>query len=248
MTPKPARPRILLLGLILGMLSLIAAISYQLYLNYAEELTARLTPDVIVVHDIYSSMYLVRCDSGFIAFDTALNSTVVRRGLQYNGIRPEEVRGVFITHSDFEHQNTVDLFKNARMYYSADEVAMVQAGTPRFAYLPFIRNKITARAYGTLHDDDDIVVGNRRIRCVSLPGHTTGSMGFIVDGKYLFSGDAFRLKNGRVEEPRFKFFVMDLQSLRASIRKASHLPNIRYVFTGHTGFTADPVTSFEKWR
>ncbi len=35
---------------------------------------------------------------------------------------------------------------------------------------------------------------------ISMAGLTVGSMGYLVDNKYLFSGDAFRLKNGRLVE------------------------------------------------
>ncbi|MFA5805228.1 MAG: hypothetical protein WC879_11335 [Melioribacteraceae bacterium] len=64
-------------------------------------------------------------------------------------------------------------------------------------------------------------------------------MGYIVDGKYLFSGDTFRIKNGKIAVPNRKLLTMDLTETKKSINKVSRLKGIKYIFTSHFGFTAD---------
>ena len=248
MMTKTTRPSILRFGLIVGIFSLAAALSYQLYMNFYERLTTRLTADVSVIDDVYGCMYLIRCDSGYIAIDAGLNSSIVQKGLAYNNIKPEEVRWLFVTHTDPDHINGIDLFKRAKIYISSREIEMIRNKVSRYSYLPFVKNSFDVNGYRTVDDGDVIDAGARHILCVSLPGHTMGSMGYVIDSVYFFSGDAFRLKNGVVEEPSFKLFTMDIDQLRLSIRKAARLSGIKYVFTGHTGFTADPARSFQKWR
>jgi glyoxylase-like metal-dependent hydrolase (beta-lactamase superfamily II) len=94
--------------------------------------------------------------------------------------------------------------------------------------------------YITISDNDSLWINNLKVKCISLPGHTLGSMGFIIDGKYLFSGDAFRIKNGKIATPKLlKFLIMDLNEMKESIEKVSKLKGIKYIFTSHSGFTAD---------
>jgi glyoxylase-like metal-dependent hydrolase (beta-lactamase superfamily II) len=38
-------------------------------------------------------------------------------------------------------------------------------------------------------DGDSISFGNKQLRVVHTPGHTSGSMSFVIDDKYIFSGD-----------------------------------------------------------
>ena len=62
-------------------------------------------------------------------------------------------------------------------------------------------------------------------------------MGYIIDGRYLFSGDAFRIKNGKIAVPNLKLFTMDLNEMKKSIEKVSKLKGIEYIFSSHTGFS-----------
>jgi hypothetical protein len=68
-----------------------------------------------------------------------------------------------------------------------------------------------------------------------------------VDGKYLFSGDSFGLKDGKVK-PFIWFFNMDGDEHKRSIKKISQLQNIEAVFTGHHGYTNDFTKAFDGWR
>jgi glyoxylase-like metal-dependent hydrolase (beta-lactamase superfamily II) len=64
-------------------------------------------------------------------------------------------------------------------------------------------------------------------------------MGYFIDNKYLFTGDAFRLKNGKISLPFRKYFVTDQEAMLKSIDKVSKLDSVKYIFTAHSGFTAD---------
>ena len=208
-------------------------------LNYEERLTERLTDDVIVINDLLSSMYLVRVDSTYLAIDTGFFDSFLERGLEYNNILPDEIKYIFLTHSDADHVNNIKLFKSAKVFFPKEEKEMLDNKRQRFTFLPFYSNEIDLANYNLIQEGDSVMLGNRKIKFISLPGHTKGSMGFIVDDKYLFSGDAFRLKNGKISVPFRKYFVTSENKMLETIHKVSKLDSIKYIFTAHSGFTAD---------
>ncbi len=216
------------------------------FLLFYEELSTRPINDVIVINDLFTKMCLVRTNKGFIAIDTGYNEAIIKKGLDYNNIKPEDVKAVFFTHSDIDHQNAADLFYKAQFYFPKKENEMIENKIPRFSFLPFIKNSVCFKNYVTVNDNDYLLIDNLKVRCISLPGHTLGSMGYIIDGKYLFSGDAFRIKNGKLSVPNHNLFIMDLNEMKKSIEKVSKLRGIKYIFSSHSGFTADFASAISK--
>jgi glyoxylase-like metal-dependent hydrolase (beta-lactamase superfamily II) len=152
-----------------------------------------------------------------------------------------------LTHSDYDHQKAIGVFPTTLRYLPQAEQEMIESEKPRLSFLPFLRNALIG-TYTLLRDGDELKIGGRHIRCCALPGHTTGSMGYIVDGKYLFSGDAFRIKNGRIALPLKRPFVMDEEAMRTTIRKIVRIDSLQYIFSANSGFTADPVFALREWR
>jgi len=197
------------------------------------------TGDVIIIKDSFTEMFLMRTGKGFIAIDSGFYSSNIRKGLVYHNIQPEDVQAVFITHSDIDHYYAAGVFTKAQFYFPEKELEMIENKIPRLSYFPFIKTSVRLKNYITVSDNDSMKIDNLQVKCISLPGHTLGSMGYIIDGKYLFSGDAFRIKNGRIAVPNLKLFVMDLNEMKKSIEKVCTLTGIQYIFTSHSGSTAD---------
>jgi glyoxylase-like metal-dependent hydrolase (beta-lactamase superfamily II) len=195
--------------------------------------------DVIFINDLFTKMYLVRTDKGFIAIDTGYNEVIIKKGFDNNNIKPEDVRAVFLTHSDIDHQNAAGLFHKAQFYFPKKENEMIENRIPRFSFIPFIKNSVCIKNYITVNDNDSLTIDNLEVKCISLPGHTLGSMGYIINGKYLFSGDAFKIKNGKIAVSKLKLLIMDLNEMKKSIEKVSKLEGIKYIFSSHSNFTAD---------
>ena len=72
-------------------------------------------------------------------------------------------------------------------------------------------------------------------------------MCYLVDGKYLFTGDVLSLKNGKVDEFS-KYISMDTKADRKSIDRLSHLQGVEYIFTAHHGFTENFEEAFKEWK
>lgn len=63
-------------------------------------------------------------------------------------------------------------------------------------------------------------------------------MSYLINDKYLFVGDAFGLEKGKITKPN-SFFTKDMDTAVKSFDKINNLPEAEYIFTAHTGYTAD---------
>lgn len=92
----------------------------------------------------------------------------------------------------------------------------------------------TTEADITAKDGDEISVGNIKIKVMETPGHSMGSVCYIVpDENVIFSGDTlFSGSIGRTDFPTSEPFKM-----RASLKKLAELDGDYKVFPGHGRFT-----------
>ncbi len=206
--------------------------------------TDRLTEDVYAVRDKYVNMYLVRDGNDFIAIDAGIRPGAVKAQMKKLGIDPDRVKAVFLTHTDADHAGGVSLFKNAVVYLHEDEEQMINGETGRVMW---IGNKMSVPDYRLL-DEKVIRTGDLKIDPVPTPGHTTGLTCYIVNDKYLFTGDAVSLENGVIGLfPRY--INKNGRKARKSIDNITGLEGVQYLFTGHHGYTADynsAVTGYGK--
>ncbi len=121
----------------------------------------------------------------------------ISAALRKNGVTPDEIEIVINTHLHTDHCFQNCLFQNARFFVQRDELAFAIA--PVSAWQAFAYDSplvgLTPRWMETLprmeliEGDVEIVPG---VTAVSLPGHTPGSQGILVEtraGKYLIAGD-----------------------------------------------------------
>jgi glyoxylase-like metal-dependent hydrolase (beta-lactamase superfamily II) len=158
---------------------------------------------------------------------------VIKEELNKLNINTAKVVAVFLTHTDGDHVAALSLFKNATVYMSKDEEQMINGKT---AKMMDFHNKILVTKYTLLDDQQTITIGNLKIKGIATPGHTPGSMSYLVNDKYLFVGDAFGIKNGKVDKPN-EFFSKDMKAAIKSFDKIKNLPDAEYIFTAHTGYS-----------
>ena len=192
--------------------------------------TARLDSTVAVLRDGISNLYLLRGAEGYIAIDAGNDSAGVAQGLARLGIASKEVRAVLLTHSDGDHVGGLAAFTQAQVYLSAAEAPLLDGRTPRFLCFG---NSLGGRAY-TVLPEAELLLEGLRVQAIALPGHTPGHVGFLVDGKRLFVGDAVALQNGQLA-PFNALFEMDkAQATRTRGKIESLLPG-RVLYTAHYG-------------
>lgn len=152
-----------------------------------------------------------------------------------------EIKKILLTHSHFDHFEALNELYNktgAQVLVSADD-------KPGLSYPQL--NLSSSFGFGTLifqgevtafHDGDSITVGNVILEVMSTPGHTPGSVCFILhDSKTIFSGDTvFAESIGRTDFPggSFEAIIHSLNAVLAMDKDYKIMP-------GH-----GPVTTVEK--
>jgi hydroxyacylglutathione hydrolase len=205
--------------------------------------TSQITNDIYVVKDGYVNMYLIKDGNQFIAVDAGNKKRDIKDELQKLGINPDQVRAVLLTHSDADHTGAISLFEDATVYLPEDEEQLINGETGRFL---FFGNKIDTKSYKLL-DDEVLWIGSIKILPIPTPGHTPGSTCYVVNDKYLFTGDALSLKASGIDLFP-KFINKNARRARKSMNKLSDLNGVQYIFTGHYGYTDDYRTAVSQWK
>ena len=172
------------------------------------QLTGRAIPGIYAILNSrpYVNFYLLPVGESYMAVDAGVDSAQTAKELQRVGISANDVTAVFITHSHYDHIGALDLFNNATVYTGNST-------------LPNTHHQI-------MQDGEIIELSGRSIKCIYTPGHTSDSVCYLIDGKYLFVGDSL------INHPN----NTDNELRKLSIEKLLELEGIEYVFSGHYGF------------
>ncbi len=202
--------------------------------------TGEIIDGISVLKDNSQDMYVIKGTDGYIAVDAAMNASTIKRELGRLQIPAGQVKAILLTHTDSDHTGSIRLFENARVFISDAEEQMIDGTTVRNMLI--FKNKLDYD-YDLLRDGQEIQLAGLKIRCVLTPGHTPGSMSYIINDKYLFTGDTFRLKDGEATVFN-EFFNMDSAKEMKSIEKLSRLTGIEELFTAHYGCSNDFAAAF----
>jgi glyoxylase-like metal-dependent hydrolase (beta-lactamase superfamily II) len=191
---------------------------------------------VMTVRDGFMNLYVLKTATELICFDAGWRKAVVASGFEALGLNPEDVTAVFLTHLHLDHARSVSLFRNAVVFVGKNEIPV---HIPK--WLKPVR-KLTGLA-----DEQMLTVAGISIRILETPGHTSGSVSYLAGERFLFSGDAIRLRQG--EAATFPFcFNEDGRAMARSIHKLAGLDGIECLLTAHNGVTADVAHAFRRWR
>lgn len=205
--------------------------------------TQKVVDGIYAVQDTYVNLFLIKGDNRYIAIDAGNNAARVQQALDRLQIDPQKVAAVFLTHSDADHIAGLSLFNNAVIYLSAAEEQMINGQTSRFL---FLKNKL-AYPYEGLEDNQLIDIAGLRVRGHLTPGHTPGSMCYVINDVYLFTGDSMSLKEGKADEFN-DLFNMDSKTQQRSLKKLADLSRVKYIFTAHYGYADNYQNAFANWR
>lgn len=198
--------------------------------------TQEITNDIYAVKTKNANFYVINNGDGYIAIDAGGgNKNIAKDELSKLNIEPEKITAILLTHTDFDHISALSLFKNATIYISKQEVQMIDGSVSRMFVIG--KNKLNYD-YNVIENNEEIYFGKVKIKSILTPGHTNGSMSYILDDKYLFVGDTLSLKNGQVELFN-SFFNMNDDIQKESIKNLAKIQNIEYIFTAHYGFSND---------
>ncbi len=216
--------------------------------------TGWIDENVACVREWVANIFFYRKNGTTIMVDAGYNYDLLEEKMKWLGIKPSEIKHILITHQDTDHVGAVEadspgLFRNATLYVGEIENRYLTGEKRRKVIyhlykLPqvTIDNEKVLLADGQVFEIDGI-----KIEAFLVPGHTWGHMVYLIDDKYLFTGDTiwfgadggYSFISALAEDN--KLAVRSLAMLEEKLRQRKLRPMI---ITGHTGWTDDLEFAF----
>ena len=209
---------------------------------------------VACVREWVANIFFYRKDGTTIMMDAGYNYDRLAEKMAWLGIAPESIRHILITHQNTDHVGAVEedspgLFRRARLYVGETENRYLTGEVRRkVIYHLYKLPQVTIPNEKTLVRDGEVLdIGGIRVECFLVPGHTWGHMVYLVENKYLFTGDTLWLGadggysfiSSLAEDNRLA--VRSLAALEARLKDRGLEP---IFLTGHTGWTDDFAFAF----
>lgn len=151
---------------------------------------------VACVREWVANIFFYRKGDTTIMIDAGYNYDRLEEKMGWLGIDPKSIRHIHITHQDTDHVGAVEsdspgLFRNAKLYVGEIEDRYLTGKVRRKVIYHLYRlPQVTINnPKQLLKDGDTLHIGDIKIQCFLVSGHTWGHMVYLVDGKYLFPGD-----------------------------------------------------------
>ena len=206
--------------------------------------TGRIDEHVACVREWVANIYFYTKNNVTIMIDAGYNYARLREKMGWLDIDPSTIQHILITHQDTDHVGALEtdselLFRDATVYIGEIENRYLTGETRRkvFHGLYKLPNKKVL-----LRDGEVFQIGDIKIECLLVPGHTWGHMVYLIDDEYLFTGDTiwFGADGGysfiaTLAEDN-KLAVRSLEKLEKELRRRNKALKI---ITGHTGWTDD---------
>ena len=190
--------------------------------------------DIFALRSIANDAFLMPSDGGYIVIDAGNSSVDMLADCVKIEIDPDKVTDLFLTHGDRDHLGGLEAFPNARVHIARRELkAGSDSGHFESVGGGHFPGGFSADRLDLLEGGECLEVGGHTIEVIKAPGHTVGHLAYLVDEKYLFTGDAFKVKNGKlVVHP----FTSDKEQAQKTIDElVKRFPKDGLVLTAHFG-------------
>ena len=209
---------------------------------------------VACVREWVANIFFYRKGETTIMVDAGYNYDRLEEKMGWLGIDPKSIRHILITHQDTDHVGAVEadspgLFRDAKLYIGEIENKYLTGEVHRKVIYHFYKlPQVTINNEKVLlHDGEIFEIDGIKIECFLVPGHTWGHMVYLIDDRYLFTGDTiwFGADGGysfisALAESN-KLAVKSLAELEQKLRTRGLRP---VILTGHTGWTDDLYFAF----
>ena len=211
--------------------------------------TGRIDERVKCVREWIANIFYYTKNGTTIMIDAGYNYERLQEKMSWLDMDPASIQHILITHQDTDHVGALErdselLFKDAMVYIGEIENRYLTGEVRRKVFhgaykLPMVK---TDNRRTLLKDGEVFHIGDIKIECILVPGHTWGHLVYLIDDAYLFTGDTiwFGADGGysfisTLAEDN-KLAVQSLEKLEKILR-ARNTP-IK-IITGHTGWTDD---------
>lgn len=117
-----------------------------------------------------------------------------------NDINKYKIKGILLTHGHIDHIASINLFDcNVYIYY--DEVNKLYNNDLNLSEMFNINFRFENHNIVKLYNNDIIDLNGLKIKVIHTPGHTNGSISFLLEN-IIFTGDTlFQMSVGRTDFP-----------------------------------------------
>ena len=192
--------------------------------------------------------YLVASGAGRVLIDTGVSGrrSELLRALSLAGCTPANLKLIVLTHGDFDHGGNAAFLRKrfgARVAMHIKDAGMVEYGDMFWnrkqdnpvlrAIAPLVFRLPPSDRFRPdvlLEDGVNLAEFGWDAQALNLPGHSSGSLGFLTRAGELFCGDLFV----NSKRPVLNDLMDDLAAARASVERLKGM-GVKTVYPGHGG-------------
>lgn len=209
--------------------------------------TGWIDENLACVREWVANIFFYRKNGTILMIDAGYNYDRLEEKMGWLGIDPASIRHILITHQDTDHVGAVEadspgLFRKTTLYIGETENKYLTGAVRRkvIYHLYKLPQVSIPNEKVLLKDEQVFYIDDIKIECFLVPGHTWGHMVYLVDDRYLFTGDTlwfgadggYSFISSLAEDN--KLAVKSLAALEQRLRSRQLRP---LFITGHTGWT-----------
>jgi glyoxylase-like metal-dependent hydrolase (beta-lactamase superfamily II) len=223
------------LGILIGLLVIGSAVFLINFLMATRSMTpaetSAINDSVYCVKDKFVNAFIFKGKQNYLMVDAGIGKGSFLAELKKLGISPDQITTILLTHTDTDHTGSIGLFRNPEIYMHKDEEQMINGTTSK---MPPFKNKWKYGPYHLFNSNDTLRIDGLTIRIIHTPGHTPGSVCYIINNDYLLTGDNCIVVNGKAEH-FVKKFNMNTEQQIQSIKSLPDLKSFKYILMAHNG-------------
>ena len=175
---------------------------------------ARVVPGIYILGGLAPSVaYVVETSQGLVLVDSGLDDDagLLKSQMTALGLDWKRVRAILLTHVHGDHSGGAEALRaatGAKVYAGAGDAQVLKDGQSRAAFFSTFfmpdHNPHPTTVDVALEGDKTLTFGDVRIQALAMPGHTPGSVCYLLERKnlrVLFAGDVIMMLRGD-EKPR----------------------------------------------
>ncbi len=211
--------------------------------------TGHIDEHVSCIREWIANIFFYTKNGKTIMIDAGYNYERLEEKMGWLDLRPEDIHEILITHQDTDHMGATEKdstvsFPDAKLYIGEIENEYLTGEVRRRVIhgmykLPMVQTEMDKVL---LKDGEVLDLDGIKVECILVPGHTWGHMVYLIDDRYLFTGDTiwfgadggYSFNSTLAEDNQLS--VQSLQKLESLLRTRNIHP---LIITGHTGWTDD---------
>jgi len=222
-------------GILLGLILTAAIIFLINFLSATKSMTpaetSAINDSVFCIKDRFVNAYIFKGERSYLLIDAGIGGKLFSEEMKKLGIREDKITTLLLTHTDGDHTGATSLFKNASIYLHRDEEQMINGTTGK---TKFSKTKWKYGPYTLLNNNDSLTLDGLKIKVLQTPGHTPGSVCYIIGNEYLVTGDNLIVANGKYEHFTDQF-NMNTPEQQESLKRLPDPDSFMYILTSHNG-------------